>query len=76
MSKSDRIALCCAVAYALGALVTFGHAAAGSEKKRTQELAQCEAARKEYCYSGRLAGFEGAFSAIVWPLYWSWELQA
>lgn len=74
--SGERMAMIIAAAYALVALVTFGHAAAASDKSIDQELAQCEAARKEYCYNGRIAGLEGALSALVWPLYWSWELQS
>jgi len=51
------------IIYLLMAIFTFGHAAS-----------HCEKQTYHVCDSGDRS-FRGMASAMVWPMYWSWELQ-
>jgi hypothetical protein len=51
--------------YPLMAIYTFGHAAADPK---------CRSIMNEKCNVGDRA-FDGLGAAMLWPLYWSWELQ-
>jgi hypothetical protein len=57
----DRIFFACVFAYALCAVLTFGHAAANTE---------CTRDRVQECTEE--AALNGALAGLVWPLYWSW----
>lgn len=60
--KSARIITLCVLVYVLAAVVTFGHAAART--KRTMRPDGPDAVDRFSV---------GMFSAIGWPLYWSWS---
>lgn len=77
MSKK-RIFAWSGIAYGLVALVTFGHCAAASEKSAEQSAVKCEAKGKSRYCDGPIdvPPLAGLLGAAVWPLYWSWELQA
>lgn len=68
----SRIWLWAAVIYAVIAVVTFGHSAAAS----TRDHAACEAKQdkegRPWCGLNNAPLF-GVSSAVLWPLYWSWE---
>ena len=67
MMRGKNIAVGCALAYVLIGLFTFGHAAANATGTTgTFNPRPIDAFDRT---------FIGAFWAIGWPLYWSWELQ-
>lgn len=59
--------------YALAAVITFGHAAAQAQVRYDREYLECAADQKASCFRDRIAGMDGFFAALGWPLYWSWE---
>ncbi len=75
MKRSHR--LICPGLYAATAVGTFGHAAAGMDQ---WQEANCSTQAGRFqsgmkCY-GIPSAMTGLVSAALWPLYWSWELQA
>ncbi len=76
MGRGFTIMVVAAALYAAGALVTFGHAAAGYDRRVTAEYAACMARTPPYCPREVGAPFAGLVAAVLWPLYWSWELQS
>jgi hypothetical protein len=70
MNKRISTALLCL--YVVAAVVTFGHAAAGSDReyelcKRADPQAYCGIRAPKGVMIGIVAG-------AAWPLYWSWEI--
>jgi hypothetical protein len=65
----ERKVLVVAAIYGAGAVVTFGHAAAGAEP------AWNACASPVTCQEVP-PGLAGFIAATVWPLYWSWEAQS
>lgn len=57
------------------AIITFGHAAAQSERRINAEVAKCEQRTPNaLCWdSPATPGASGVLAAMLWPLYWSWE---
>lgn len=76
MSRKGWIA--CAAAYGLIAVVTFGHCAAESDRWTEAKYAECRAEAvanpKKYCARESWAPIAGVIAAVLWPLYWSWEV--
>lgn len=70
MRQFERNFLIGVTAYALAAIVTFGHAAAN-------HVYTCNPIpRWEICNGDRETGQKamvGIMAGFVWPLYWSWE---
>lgn len=65
MSKAIKFAL---GFYAAAAIITFGHSASTYEPRCDGERAFCTDVELQVT---------GAFlGALLWPLYWSWELQS
>ena len=68
MTRTKHIWLAALAGYVLMAIFTFGHSAANSPLegcRKPNAISSCTAE----------AGMGGMMAAIVWPLYWSWELQ-
>ena len=56
------------------AIATFGYAAASREKANAVE---CVAAQyRALCESSTPPEMAGLMAAILWPLYWSWEIAS
>lgn len=70
-----------AVAYGAMAIITYGHSASRFYRAETAGYEACQAERKagkaHHCYDGRSeeAATIGIIAGMLWPLYWSWELQ-
>jgi hypothetical protein len=70
-------------AYAVAAVATFGHAAAGSNAYNEAYLAACQqriadgipAGSKCESYILTPATMSGLAAAAFWPLYWSWTVS-
>ena len=62
-----------AVLYGLIAIVTFGYAAENASPCYIRDKLGDRVAAP--CESG-LDAVSGVISALMWPLYWSWELQS
>jgi hypothetical protein len=65
-----------ACAYALIGLGTFGHAAArldAYQRRFCQTLDDRVKSPGISCYDS--PSINGMFSGVLWPFYWSWELQ-
>ena len=64
-----------AALYLAAAIITFGRAAAQSEKESRAEYAECQRQTSKYgiCYRSDIAAGDGFVAAALWPLYWSWE---
>lgn len=71
---STRSLAIVAVLYAVAGLVTFGRAAAHTDREHTACEAQVHPAGEFHFCPERATAF-GIFDGIFWPLYWSWELQ-
>lgn len=66
----------CLIGYAGAALFTFGHAASGSERRGEARRIECRSEGQEYCPTELdIPGASGILAGMLWPLYWSWELQ-
>lgn len=62
----ERAAFATFAAYALIGIITFGHAAANTTAPECEIF--CITSREEKAVIG------GMGAAIMWPLYWSWEV--
>lgn len=65
-----------AALYAIGAVVTFGHAAAAAEHKAQADYATClrVAEHPQLCFRDEAGpGASGMMAAVLWPFYLSWE---
>jgi hypothetical protein len=75
---SRRLLIAAAVAYAAGAVATFGQAAAGAEPAHNQLQRECVESRSTVvCLRAEddvPPAIIGMAAALAWPLYWSWEL--
>lgn len=73
MTSKQTLAIAGAI-YALGAIATFGHAAAASQRQELADYQQCLARKNDYCWrDDAMPGMNGTLGAMLWPLYWSWE---
>lgn len=61
--------------YLVVGLVTFGHAAAESQRYADRDQAICMERRGDFCSTIELPAVPALIGAALWPLYWSWELQ-
>lgn len=85
MAMNDRakhFLILAGILYAGVGAVTFGHAAANSDRNARAEYEQCQTRSQLhfeetggylFCFKSDLAPMDGMFAAIGWPLYWSWE---
>ena len=73
----NAIKVAAIVAYASIAVFTFGHSAGKATKFQDQHCVTADQriAVGSRCYMSAKAP-EAMFAAILWPLYWSWELQS
>lgn len=74
MSRYWKAAL---IGYAAMAVFSFGWQA--NYAQEAIESAQCDTSEKRlnsraYCY--HVPAIEGFAAGVLWPLYWSWELQS
>lgn len=69
----------CALAYVIVAVVTFGHSAASARAEERAEYSACldrlTSGLEKACFDHTYAPIIGSVAAVIWPLYWSWELQ-
>jgi hypothetical protein len=66
-----------ACAYVLIGIATFGHAAAQTDSLEQAKYEACKRVQKNYCWEDNMsAPAGGVMAAMLWPLYWSWELQS
>jgi cell division FtsZ-interacting protein ZapD len=76
MGRCSLLFAMAALYFAIG-IVTFGHSAAGQQVWRDTHCATVKQrvdAPGTVCYDD--VGIAALGSALVWPLYWSWELQS
>lgn len=66
------------LAYVAVAIPTFGYAAQQNYLAETEEEAICKAETPEkFCMeNSSLSAIPGFTAAVLWPLYWSWEIAA
>lgn len=73
-NATNRLLIAAALAYLVVAVITFGHAAANSEREADANYAQCMAdERQQVCLRSIDPPFAGIMAGALWPLYWSWE---
>lgn len=61
--------------YAAIAVYTFGYAAAAGDRRLAQCRTDSRATGQVYPPCVSLPVVPGAFAALAWPLFWSWEAQ-
>ena len=72
-----NIAIASAIAYTAIAVFTFGHSASAADRRIEADRATCAESQKKNCpVNLDIPPFNGISAAIIWPLYWSWELQS
>jgi hypothetical protein len=66
-----------ACAYALIGVGTFGHAASEFYRSAQPEYQRCQANPKcvPLTVPAEPSVYVGLLAGMLWPLYWSWELQ-
>lgn len=70
----SRYSLIGLAVYAVIGIYTFGYAAAESTKWGIEQ--ECGSGGKSRKCIAHSPAINGLFAAIVWPLYWSWEVQS
>jgi hypothetical protein len=73
MSKTERIALTAAAAYALAVVVCFGPATVESERAQQEHKAECAKTPQQPCTWGPMLS-DGLPKAIFWPFWLSYKL--
>lgn len=71
-----RILIAAGTVYAAIAIATFGHSAAFNDDWREQNCATVVQRNERLSDCISQPWGPGLVAAILWPLYWSWELQA